>query len=276
MKLNYKFVPALLEDMLFITHKGKRRGFRHGSCGHPPKAHEIIYLDYGRLVLTIDEKEFHLNPGECIFIPGGAMHSFAGEKGAPFDYLNIMFTGNPPQTLFSKKLTVNRKCLELMEKLKQESIQETAYCKEIMFGMLTELIARFLRQVELSVPGKLPESANRHRYRSDIVNRALKIIADEYSKPLSVKQLGRAAGIGESRLAKLLKIETGENYSSILHRQRITAAKHLISEGTFSMEEIANAVGYQSTSFFFKVFKRLTGMTPKTYAVSLGEPTVVE
>jgi len=187
-----------------------------------------------------------------------------------------MFIGNPPQSLFGKKFHANRKCIELMEILKQESIREIPYCREIMAGVLTELISRFLRQVEFSIPDKLPGSLNSHRYRSEIVNRALKVISDEYSKPLTLKQLSRSAGIGESRLAQLLKIETGENFSSTLHRQRITAAKHLISEGTFSLEEISNAVGYQSTSFFFKIFKRITGMTPKTYSKSLGDPTVRE
>lgn len=276
MKINYKFIPSLVEEIWFVTHKGKRRGFRHPLNVHLPRAHEMIYVDYGRLALNINDKEFHLNPGECIFIPGETPHSFAGEDGAPFDYLNIMFVGNPPQSLFGKSLKVNRKCLELMEKLKQESIQETPYCREIMASVLTELLSRFLRQVEFSIPDNLLESANRHQYQSDIVNRALKIISAEYSKPLRLKQISQAAGIGESRLAKLLKIGTGDNFSSIMHKQRITAAKHLISESTFSMEEISNAVGYQNTSFFFKIFKRLTGMTPKTYSQSLGEPTVRE
>ena len=276
MQLNYNFTPVLVKKVLFVAHKGKRRGFRHPSNVHPSKTHEIMYVDYGRLVLNLNEKSIRINPGECIFIPGGAWHSFAGEEGEPFDYMNIMFIGNPPQSLFGKKLNANRKCIELMEILKQESIQEIPYCREIMAGVLTELISRFLRQVEFSIPDKLPGSLNSNRYRSENVNRALKVISDEYSKPLTLKQLSRSAGIGESRLAQLLKIETGENFSSILHRQRITAAKHLISEGTFSLEEISNAVGYQSTSFFFKIFKRITGMTPKTYSKSLGDPTVRE
>ena len=163
MKLHYKFMPVMVEEVIFVTHKGKRRGYQHQLNVHPPKAHEIIYVDYGRLVLTLNEKEIHVNPGECIFIPGGTSHAFVGEEGAPFDYLNIMFKGTPPQSLFGKSLPVNRKCLELLEKLKQESIQETPYCREIIASALTELISRFLRQVEFSVPEKLPESAKELR-----------------------------------------------------------------------------------------------------------------
>ena len=273
MNLHHKVKPVLVEEIWGITHKGKRRGFRHSLSIHAPKDHEMMYVDYGRLVLDLNGTELYINPGECIFIPGGTAHSLAGDNEAPFDYLNIMFSGKLPESLFAKKLAVNRKCLELMEVLKQESSQEMPYCREILSSVLTELISRLLRQVEYSIPDKLPESADRNRYRSMIVNRALKIIADGYSKPLNLKQLSRAAGIGESRISKLLKIETGENFSSILHRQRIIAAKRLINDGAFSLEGVSNAVGYHYPSFFFKIFKRITGMTPKEYSRSLGEPS---
>jgi two-component system response regulator YesN len=101
----------------------------------------------------------------------------------------------------------------------------------------------------------------------------MKVIANEYSKPLTLKHLSQSVGIGESRLRSLIKIETGENFSTILHKQRITVAKHFLSEGIFSVEDISNAVGYEYTAFFFKIFKRITGMTPKNYASSLGDPT---
>lgn len=101
-------------------------------------------------------------------------------------------------------------------------------------------------------------------------------IAERYSKNISLKDLSRALGVSKSHLCAIIKKETGESFCTILHKQRITAAKHLLSEGTFSVENISNAVGYPYTSFFFKIFKRVTGMTPKAYSESLGEPTVKE
>lgn len=272
MKLNYQVVPKLVEKLIAVTHKGKRRGFRHPMNAHGARAHEMIYVDYGCVVLNLSGTEIRITPGECVFIPGGAGHAFVGENEAPFYYLNIMFIGDPPPSLFGKNIPVNGKCLELMKKLSDESVQEMPYCREIMGSVLTELVARLLRIVESSVPKNLPEAVNQHRYKSLLVNKALAIIADEYASHLSIKQLSRAAGIGESRLAKLLKSETGETFCSLLHQQRVTAAKHLLCEGTFSLEEIAMTVGYQSSSFFYKIFKRVAGMTPKAYSRSLGDP----
>jgi AraC-like DNA-binding protein len=273
MQLNYIIEPVFVEEVCYVVHKGKKRDFSGTMHAHGPKYHEIIYLDYGKINVALDGSDIHVHPGECILIHGGSKHSFTGESGAPFDYLNITFRGTPPLSLFSRSIPVNRRCLEILERLKQESLLEMPYCREVIASSLTELVAHLLRQVEVSIPDKLPESANLRRYQSEVVNRAMKVIADRYSKPLNLRHLSQAAGIGESRLRKLLKIETGETFSTILHKQRITAAKHLLSEGAFSLEEISNAVGYQYPAFFFKIFKRLTGMTPKAYSQSLGDPT---
>ena len=276
MQLSYKIKPVFVEKIDYIIHKGKKRDFRGRMHVHGPKYHEMIFVDYGKINVNLNGRKIPVNPGECIFIQGGSTHSYAGESGSPFDYLEITFRGKLPGTLFGKSLPVKRKCLDLLEKMKQESIREMPYCREVIASCLTELIVYFLRQIEVSLPSKLPESANLRRYQSEVVNRAMKVIADEYSKPLTLSHLSQAAGIGGSRLRILIKIETGENFSTILHRQRITVAKHLLSEGTFSLEEISSAVGYRYTPFFFKIFKRVTGMTPKTYAQSLGEPTEKE
>ena len=273
MNVSYKIKPVLVQEIEYVTHKGKKRDYPGQLHFHGPRYHEMIYADYGKINVILDGTEIPIHPGECIFIRGGSTHSFTGEAGAPFDYLNITFFGKPPLSLFGKSIPVNRRCLEFLERLKQESIQQMPYCREIIGASITELIAYLLRQIEVSVPNKLPESANLRRYQSEVVNRAMKVIAEEYSKPLTLRHLSQAAGIGASRLRILIKIQTGENFSTILHKQRITAAKHLISEGTFSLQEISNAVGYSYTAFFFKIFKRLTGMTPKAYSQSLGEPT---
>lgn len=272
MDLDYNVKQEFVEKIYYVKHTGKKRGFFHRLHSHGSRTNEIIYVDYGKMNLLIARSEMTINPGECVIIPGGTAHSFVGEQGAPFDYLNIMFVGEIPKSLLGHSIPVNRKCLELMGKLKQESVQEMPYCREAIACYLTELIINLLRQINVSIPNKLPEPANLHRYQSEYVNRVLSIITNEYSKPLNLEQLSRSAGIGKSRLCKLLKIETGENFSTILHKQRIAAAKHLLSEDSFSIENISNAVGYSNSSFFFRIFKRITGMTPKEYSQSLGEP----
>jgi AraC-like DNA-binding protein/mannose-6-phosphate isomerase-like protein (cupin superfamily) len=275
MDQKFRFIPSLVKKIFYVTHKGKQKGFFRSTHVHP-EFHEMFYVDYGSMIVTLEDRDIHVRPGECLFIRGGICHSLQGEKESPFDFLNIMFVGDLPTSILEKPFKVNRQNLDLLEKLKKESVECSPHFKDVLACVLTELIVRFIRQAEYAVPEKTPESVDLHRYQSKIVNRALKVIVERYAEPLTLKDVSRASGIGDSRLAKLLKSETGESFCAALHQQRIAAAKHMIREDACSIGEISAAVGYKSTSFFFKIFKRVSGMTPMEYARSLCEPEEVE
>jgi AraC-like DNA-binding protein/mannose-6-phosphate isomerase-like protein (cupin superfamily) len=273
MKLEYNVKPILVNRIYNVTHKGKRRDSQTALHVHDPDAHELIYVDYGNVHLRVDEMNIDVAPGHCIIIQGGSRHWFSGKEGAPFDYLNIMFHGKIPSSLFSKSIHIHRDNYELMERLKKESVHELPYCREVIASCLTLLLANLIRQTDVALPNKLPEFANSRRYQSQAVSRAMTVIANKYASPLDMKQLSRSVGISESYLSSLIKRETGESFTTILQKQRVAAAKHLLRESVHSFQEISSAVGYGSVSFFFKIFKRITGMTPKAYSNSLGEPT---
>lgn len=272
MNFDYDFDPILLKRICYITHKGKKENFHQPLHRHGPRAHEIIFLDYGEILLELDDKQVRLAPGECVLIPGGTRHTFWGKDGIPFNFLNIMFRGKFPLPLANKNIPLSRNDCRLMDKLKHESVQDFPHSCELMACYLTEFIINLIRQMTVSLPGFLPGGSSFRTYQSEVVNRAISVIANEYSTPLNLKELSGAAGVSESHLRALLKKETGKSFGSLLHEQRVAAAKHLLCESNFSLEEIASAVGYRSLSFFFKIFKRQTGMTPKEYASSLGDP----
>jgi transcriptional regulator GlxA family with amidase domain len=46
---------------------------------------------------------------------------------------------------------------------------------------------------------------------------------------------------------------------------RIEAAKRALESGSDPVEEISVAIGYEDASFFRRLFKRLTGLTPGQY-----------
>ncbi len=276
MLTDYSFKPHLVKRILLVAHKGKKKDYLHPPHKHGRDVYEMIYADYGKIELKINEKIIHLEPGNAIFISVSSEHSFCGIDRMPFDYLNIMFIGKIPNLLLDRVLTVNKNSMVLMEKLKEESIHDLPYKNEVIACNLTELVIQFFRQANSSLPNKPIEAAYRIRYKSEIINRAINVIAGNYSNPLNLKKLSLSVNVSVPTLRVLIKNETGENFTTILHKHRIDAAKYLLRQEELSIMEIANAVGYTSTSFFFKIFKRLTGMTPKEYALSLGDPLEVK
>mgnify|MGYP004484086019 FL=1 len=69
-------------------------------------------------------------------------------------------------------------------------------------------------------------------------------------------------------LSKLLKKETGLSFSEYVMNCRISLAKMLLQATGKSIQEIAGMTGFNSASYFSKIFKQETGMSPATFRAS--------
>jgi two-component system, response regulator YesN len=71
--------------------------------------------------------------------------------------------------------------------------------------------------------------------------------------------------VNRSYLSHLFKSKLGKNYVDYLNEVRITKAKELLTSSKRSLCQIAKAVGYDNAKYFFRVFKKITGVTPEQY-----------
>ncbi|SFO87948.1 two-component system, response regulator YesN [Halolactibacillus alkaliphilus] len=86
---------------------------------------------------------------------------------------------------------------------------------------------------------------------------------------LSLEHLSDEAGLSPIYVSKVFKERLGMNYIDFLTKCRIDRAKQLLEDDTVSIKSIAGDVGYQDANYFSKVFKKVTGETPKTYRQQL-------
>ena len=73
------------------------------------------------------------------------------------------------------------------------------------------------------------------------------------------------ADIPERTLKRRFKAATGSSLIQYLQNLRVEEAKRLLESSDHPVEEISAEAGYSDTSFFRRVFKRLTGLTPSHY-----------
>ena len=59
-----------------------------------------------------------------------------------------------------------------------------------------------------------------------------------------------------------------------LQNFRITRAQHMLTVTDISVESIALSCGYQSAEAFHKIFRQLTGTSPKTFRKEKRERTL--
>ena len=63
----------------------------------------------------------------------------------------------------------------------------------------------------------------------------------------------------------LFKQSTGSSFKEYLNMVRIEESKRLLANTDYSIIDISLATGFEDQSYFSKVFKKFTGLTPKQY-----------
>ena len=86
---------------------------------------------------------------------------------------------------------------------------------------------------------------------------------------LSVEDIASHLCVSPSSLLKKLKAISGVTPIEYLLSMRILTAKNMLADSSIPISEISDATGFNSHSYFSKIFKKSTGMTPLQYRESI-------
>lgn len=101
-------------------------------------------------------------------------------------------------------------------------------------------------------------------------NRAIEtvksFIQQHYTEEMELQRLADIVYLTPSYLSKLFKTETGETITDYVISVRIDKAKEVLMRNpSMKTYEVGEQVGYPDPAYFNKVFKKVTGFTPKEY-----------
>lgn len=91
---------------------------------------------------------------------------------------------------------------------------------------------------------------------------AVDFIDSAYAREISLADMAQAAHVSPFHLSRLFKRHMGMTPHQYLTRTRVESARDLLSAGSKSLAEVANAVGFADQSHLNRQFKRVLGMTP--------------
>jgi AraC-like DNA-binding protein/ligand-binding sensor protein len=97
------------------------------------------------------------------------------------------------------------------------------------------------------------------------LRRAEGYIQKNYTRKVSLQEVAHAAGLSAPYFSTVFKEEMGENLSSYLNRLRVDKAAEMLMETGLPLSEIASSCGFEDQSWFSKIFKNYTGMSPGKY-----------
>lgn len=107
---------------------------------------------------------------------------------------------------------------------------------------------------------------NHHKdYKNRIVTNVKKYINQHVTERLTLNEVAAVFGISPNYLSQLFGRYSDVGFSEYINNCRITEAKHLLDEGDLKVYEVAEMLGFESSFYFSKVFKKVEGISPSDY-----------
>lgn len=100
---------------------------------------------------------------------------------------------------------------------------------------------------------------------SELIRQAMIYISERFNTPLTLNEAAAHVHLNPSYFSGLFKSCAGCSFKEYLNMVRIEESKRLLTNTDFSIIDIAVSVGFEDQSYFSKVFKKYTGLTPKQF-----------
>lgn len=144
--------------------------------------------------------------------------------------------------------------------LKRNDFDDTrTLLKTESFEQISDFILKYLEE-SMSVI-----NSNREKPTGLVIENVLKYLHEHFNEDISLSKLSKIVYVHPAYLSKLFKEKTGENFVDYLAKIRIEQATKLLNDVSLCIYDVSIMVGYESPKHFRKVFKEITGTTPRNY-----------
>ena len=164
------------------------------------------------------------------------------------------------------------KAIELMVLLSREAVSASdddliencnRFLKRMQESKTTEELIQNLHLSASHMAGKIFSFTG--VLHASVLRKAQRYIWENYTRKISLEEISKASGLSAPYFSSIFKEEMGENFSNYLNRLRIERAAALLTETGKPLKTIAELCGFEDQSWFSKVFKSFTGVSPGKY-----------
>ncbi|WP_146553144.1 helix-turn-helix domain-containing protein [Rummeliibacillus sp. SL167] len=106
---------------------------------------------------------------------------------------------------------------------------------------------------------------NPSRSNKRLVESLIEWIDENYNRQFSLQELADTLHVSPYYASHLFTQETGGTISQYVASRRVYEASVLLSTTSQSVTQIAKNIGFNSSSYFCKIFKKKTGLSPQAY-----------
>ena len=110
------------------------------------------------------------------------------------------------------------------------------------------------------------------QYEQNIVFSVLKYIETHY-RDGTLSEISAELKQPAYYISRLLKKHTNNHFKGLLQQRKLQQAGWLLANTSLPVEDIIDAIGYDNSSYFYRIFKEKNGVSPKEYrSLNLSSP----
>jgi two-component system, response regulator YesN len=98
-----------------------------------------------------------------------------------------------------------------------------------------------------------------------IFDQILEYINCNYCEDMELKHCAEMYHTSSSYIARMFKKYSNTTFSAYLNDLRMKKAKELLKDSDLTIKEVSYKAGYNNLNYFYKIFKKSTGMTPNMF-----------
>ncbi|MEY8354858.1 response regulator [Lachnospiraceae bacterium 54-53] len=107
--------------------------------------------------------------------------------------------------------------------------------------------------------------SKRKTYKAHVITNVQKYINNHVTEKLSLNEVAGVFGLSPNYLSILFKKNCQLGFSEYIAQAKINRAKSLLLEQDMKIYEAADKLGFESAFYFSKVFKKVTGLSPREF-----------
>ena len=249
---------------------------------------EFVFVVKGQARFLVAETEYILKAGQGLFINTNTMHSVAECEGYCCTYYSVVFhssllLGSMESALSTKYLSIVLNSPDLRYLLLDQSNAEQQLilshlrnlvqldptdifdyeleCKVQLLELWIFLL-KYLYHIHETISSRHPKQSLDELRAKEAIN----YIESHFAEPITLDDIAAAVHISTSECCRCFKRCIKLSPFEYLMRYRIFMSTNLIQhEKTASISSVASRTGFNSSSYFNKLFRKYIGCTPTEY-----------
>lgn len=214
--------------------------------------YQIMYLVSGRMTVRYEGKSYRVSEGNLILMDLRKPHYYRADSEIRMQWYLMNGSSLPAYYDYltrshSPIFRMDAKLIFLANSLKKELMVPEPN-DHVISMLITEILCYL--------------SINSETEQSEPVKRAKTYINTHYNESISLQDIAQHASLSKYYFSRQFQNEVGLTPWEYLVQTRLRHAMQMLSDSNQSIESIAYACGYASSSHFCRAFKKETGFSP--------------